>query len=750
MGTIINNSVGLSTPVFPYSGAGSIAIPDRQYMATTNFLSKTLIVTNVNSSGDGSLNKCLDYANQTDQIDYIKYNIPGIAPQSVPVAVNSYYPIEMDGTTQNANGYLGSLPKIILTGTNFNSCGNNSKYLGLTFSVYFYIFKFNNISASKSVTIGESGKSNLFKNGLWIQGTLNTTFSYNYYGIDNTSTLTGSSTFEASSCKGLIISHNSICEQFVFVKDSNTSIYDNRFGTNVAGTSALTSTNISIEDCKLTIIGGLSAGYGNVIVGAIDIQSNDVSVINNNIGVDLTGMNDIGRGIVSVGHPLPSPAPKYLNILIQGNTISGGIDFLAARKATVIKNKIGVSLDGINVFNVGRYGGITVNELCDSLEIGRVTSGDGNLIAGDTSAVYLFNNVSPGARRISIRGNSFFGNIYKGIILSNNANEGIQKPAISNLTANSISGTCLPNSFVDIYYNNTENCIAQGKIYIASVSSDISGNWTYTYSSDFNTTSSIVVTVTSPEGNTSEFSEYFSPYAGTDKSICKGVQMQIGSTAIAGYSYLWTPSVGLNNNTISAPFATVTNNSKFIVTVTNQSNCSQNDTVFISTNDKPNLSIIGAPLTACNNNLIDLTTSFTDLNSTGGNVSYWQDTSATTTPLINPNAVQIGGTYYIKKDNNGCSDIKSILTIFNTCTDTKVAEIKNNIELYPNPTQNILYISSDEKITGYELINFSGQTIEKGTVFGKNEIDFSTIGKGVYWVLLKTENGVYSNKIIKY
>ena len=29
MGTIINNSVGLSTPVFPYSGAGSITIPDR-------------------------------------------------------------------------------------------------------------------------------------------------------------------------------------------------------------------------------------------------------------------------------------------------------------------------------------------------------------------------------------------------------------------------------------------------------------------------------------------------------------------------------------------------------------------------------------------------------------------------------------------------------------------------------------------------------------------------------------------------
>ncbi len=72
--------------------------------------------------------------------------------------------------------------------------------------------------------------------------------------------------------------------------------------------------------------------------------------------------------------------------------------------------------------------------------------------------------------------------------------------------------------------------------------------------------------------------------AGQDTIICIGENVQIGTTTIAGNSYSWNPSIGLNNTTISNPIASPNQTTKYILTVINSSGCVNYDTVKITVN----------------------------------------------------------------------------------------------------------------------------------------------------------------------
>ena len=78
--------------------------------------------------------------------------------------------------------------------------------------------------------------------------------------------------------------------------------------------------------------------------------------------------------------------------------------------------------------------------------------------------------------------------------------------------------------------------------------------------------------------------------AGSDALICFGSSIQIGSAPEAGNTYLWTPAADLNDPNISAPLATVTKASSFVLSVLDTNNCVNRDTVFLDvlkTNIKP-------------------------------------------------------------------------------------------------------------------------------------------------------------------
>ena len=78
-------------------------------------------------------------------------------------------------------------------------------------------------------------------------------------------------------------------------------------------------------------------------------------------------------------------------------------------------------------------------------------------------------------------------------------------------------------------------------------------------------------------------------------------------------------------------------------------------------------------------------------------------------------------------------------------------EISNNITVYPNPTQAMLYFEtsenlSNEKITVY---NISGQIVLQKTIAANHSLDLSTLSNGQYIIQFQNKNNK-SFKIIKH
>ena len=121
------------------------------------------------------------------------------------------------------------------------------------------------------------------------------------------------------------------------------------------------------------------------------------------------------------------------------------------------------------------------------------------------------------------------------------------------------------------------------------------------------------VTVTSPSGCTSScYTKVtvipLTANAGADQTVVYGNTAQLNVTTnfnVDGImKYKWTPSTGLNNDTISNPTATVLNNISYSVTVTSPSGCTASDNVAIKIipMSKPVIGIVG--VNSSNKNVI--------------------------------------------------------------------------------------------------------------------------------------------------
>jgi gliding motility-associated-like protein len=95
------------------------------------------------------------------------------------------------------------------------------------------------------------------------------------------------------------------------------------------------------------------------------------------------------------------------------------------------------------------------------------------------------------------------------------------------------------------------------------------------YGCNFSVTDSVLVTVQPP----------VPAYAGHDTIAILGVPHQL--TATGGTGYIWSPATPLNSPFLPTPLATLTNDTKFIVTVTDAAGCTGTDTVFVKVYEGP-------------------------------------------------------------------------------------------------------------------------------------------------------------------
>lgn len=155
-------------------------------------------------------------------------------------------------------------------------------------------------------------------------------------------------------------------------------------------------------------------------------------------------------------------------------------------------------------------------------------------------------------------------------------------------------------------------------------------------------TDSVKITVDTPSVNTSP-----------DLSVCEGTQTQLATTGAS--TYTWSPVNGLSNPNIPNPIATPASTTKYIVTGTNSFGCSSKDSVTITVNPNPVVTITN-DTTICNNATIRL--------HAGGGTSYtWSPAASLSNHLIpDPVASPSSSTkYYVTvKDANNCSSSDSV------------------------------------------------------------------------------------------
>ena len=156
------------------------------------------------------------------------------------------------------------------------------------------------------------------------------------------------------------------------------------------------------------------------------------------------------------------------------------------------------------------------------------------------------------------------------------------------------------------------------------------------------------------------------------------------------------------------------------------------------------LDISGLPVFAkmrCDDN------SLTSLNLANGNNSNYSYMIAGTNPDLT--CIQVDNVGY---STTNWTDV-DVQTSFSTnCTGNvgiKLIAI-NNINIYPNPVQNELFIELDnQEVTNITIIDYSGRVVQVMTNNTANSIDVSNLTQGIYILKISTKEGVFTNRFIK-
>jgi len=140
-------------------------------------------------------------------------------------------------------------------------------------------------------------------------------------------------------------------------------------------------------------------------------------------------------------------------------------------------------------------------------------------------------------------------------------------------------------------------------------------------------------------------------------TICAGQSVQLSVTGAA--NYLWSPATNLSSIVISNPVANPTATISYIVTGTSALGCSANDTVTVTVNPKPVLTL-SPPITICSGSSVTLT-------ATGANTYAWSPaTGLSATSGASVTASPTTSTTYkvIGTTGLGCKDsLTSLITV---------------------------------------------------------------------------------------
>ncbi len=134
----------------------------------------------------------------------------------------------------------------------------------------------------------------------------------------------------------------------------------------------------------------------------------------------------------------------------------------------------------------------------------------------------------------------------------------------------------------------------------------------------------------------------------------------------------------------------------------------------------------------------------------------WSDGSTGNSILIEPEAVGQEDIWVAVTDNNGCQGTDEITITFTECAGIDENFANQFVQIYPNPTNGILYLKPVKKIDGitnirilnaYGSLVYSQDNIDLNNA-GNKGINLSDQKNGVYFLIFENENIKFNKKIV--
>lgn len=230
--------------------------------------------------------------------------------------------------------------------------------------------------------------------------------------------------------------------------------------------------------------------------------------------------------------------------------------------------------------------------------------------------------------------------------------------------------------------------------------------------------------------------------AGPDVAICVGDSTQFNATG--GTSYVWQFDLTLSDFIIPNPWAEPTIDTWYYLQGNDANGCTNYDSVFVTVNPLPAVPVISE-------DSIWLVSSYAG----AGNQWYFNGNpvSGATNDSLDWLAQGQNGTYsLLYTDANGCSSFSSggnSVTIDNIGIDELPEGFQ--VQLYPNPTQGILMIDSEEPIEYLVVYGMNGQSVLTRTSMseGLNEIDLFDLPSGTYLIQMISGDSIVTKRIVK-
>ena len=487
----------------------------------------TYTVTNTNSSGAGSLAQAILDANARSGQDTVVFNIPGSGVQLIDLS-KTFLPDITDSLILDGYTQPGAHPNTLSVGNNAviliqldgafsfrvpgNGCGlfisgANCLIRGLSITGF---FGNSTASGGRGISLAQNASGNVIQGNFIGVTPDGVTARKNQIGIGIGVGAAQATIGGADPAARNVISGNS--SQGIVIEEPATTIVGNYIGTDATGMLAIgNSIGVAVAASDV-VVGGTSAGSGNLISG------------NQLDGVELGG----------VGGQIAQPADRAL---IQGNLIGTKAD-----GSGPIGNGSGLGSAGIYFF-------ASSSNSTSNCTIGGLDPGAGNVIAFNNGA-----GVAVVSTRNRILSNFVYGNNYHGILLfgvtSNNGQTSpvITSESVSNGTA-TLSGTVhsAPNAPLLLqFFADSQSLTTSKQTYLGSANVMTDGNGNGTFSANFPLSDSNVVfnaTATDSIGDTSEFFRnpaYLRNLAaraavGTgDNALIGGLMMADGSVYLRG------------------------------------------------------------------------------------------------------------------------------------------------------------------------------------------------------------------------